>query len=175
MAKNEHVISESKAEKARKKTAKKEVDIDMNPMVDLAFLLLTFFMLTTTFQRPQAMQLVMPAKPEKEAVIQEQPIKESRAMSIYLGENNALYWFIGVTQPEVFKADYSSQGIRKILLEKNAEIADIVVLIKPSQNSNYQNLVDILDEMAIANIQRYAIVDASPDDDLLIANTKTLE
>ena len=79
MGKQQYAISESKADKARQKTAKKEVDIDMNPMVDLAFLLLTFFMLTTTFQRPQAMELVMPAKPEKEAIIQEQPIKESRA------------------------------------------------------------------------------------------------
>ena len=170
MGKQQYAISESKADKARQKIAKKEVDIDMNPMVDLAFLLLTFFMLTTTFQRPQAMELVMPAKPEKEAIIQEQPIKESRALSIYLGDENKVFWFVGLTDPDVQIADYSKDGIRKVLLEKNEEIQDIVVFIKPADASNYQNLVDILDEMAITGIQRYAIVDPTPEDEILIAN-----
>ena len=170
MGKQQYAISESKADKARQKIAKKEVDIDMNPMVDLAFLLLTFFMLTTTFQRPQAMELVMPAKPEKEAIIQEQPIKESRALSIYLGDENKVFWFVGLTDPDVQIADYSKDGIRKVLLEKNEEIQDIVVLIKPADASNYQNLVDILDEMAITGIQRYAIVYPTPEDEILIAN-----
>lgn len=168
--KTEFVVSESKAEKARDKAVDKNVDIDMNPMVDLAFLLLTFFMLTTTFQRPQAMELVMPAKPDKEAEVQEQPIKESRAMTIYLGEDNRVFWFVGVTDPEVLETSYDRTGIREVLLEKNEEIQDIVVLIKPSEASNYKNLVDILDEMAITNIQRYAIVDAMPSDDELIKN-----
>jgi len=170
MGKQQYAISESKADKARQKTAKKEVDIDMNPMIDLAFLLLTFFMLTTTFQRPQAMELVMPAKPEKEAVIQEQPIKESRALSIYLGDENKVFWFVGLTNPDVQISDYSKDGIRKVLLEKNDEIQDIVVLIKPANESNYQNLVDILDEMAITGIQRYAILDPTAKDEILITN-----
>lgn len=169
MAKKEHVISETKAEKAKSKNQRKEVDIDMNPMVDLAFLLLTFFMLTTTFSRPQAMELVMPAKPENETQTIEQPIKESRALSIYLGEENKIFWYLGVTEPEVNKSSYDKEGIRRLLLDKNTEIQDIVVLIKPSTLSNYKNLVDILDEMAITGIQRYAIVDATPDDDVLIA------
>ena len=170
MGKQQYAISESKADKARQKIAKKEVDIDMNPMVDLAFLLLTFFMLTTTFQRPQAMELVMPAKPEKEAIIQEQPIKESRALSIYLGDENKVFWFVGLTNPDVQISDYSKDGIRKVLLEKNDEIQDIVVLIKPANESNYQNLVDILDEMAITGIQRYAILDPTAKDEILITN-----
>ncbi len=170
MAKKEHVISETKAEKAKNKNLRKEVDIDMNPMVDLAFLLLTFFMLTTTFSRPQAIELVMPAKPQNETETVEQPIKESRALSIYLGDEDKLYWFLGVTDPEVHFTDYTKDGIRKILLENNAEILDVVVVIKPSASSNYQNLVDILDEMAITGIQRYAIVDAAPEDDQLILN-----
>jgi len=174
MGKQQYAISETKAEKARQKIAKKEVDIDMNPMVDLAFLLLTFFMLTTTFQRPQAMELVMPAKPDKEAVIQEQPIKESRALSIYLGNENKIFWFVGLTNPVLETSDYSRNGIRKILLQKNKEIQDVVVLIKPSELSNYQNLVDILDEMAITGIQRYAIIDPTVEDESLIANNSSL-
>lgn len=112
----------------------------------------------------------MPAKPQNETETVEQPIKESRALSIYLGDEDKLYWFLGVTDPEVHVTDYTKDGIRKILLENNAEIQDVVVLIKPSASSNYQNLVDILDEMAITGIQRYAIVDAAPEDDQLILN-----
>ena len=146
------------------------IEIDMNPMVDLAFLLLTFFMLTTTFNTPQAMEIVMPAKADERDVVKEQPVKESRTLSIILGANDRIHWFRGITDPDVQTTDYSTDGVRSILLEKNEEINDIVVLIKPTENSNYKNLVDILDEMSVTDIKRYAIVDVLETDRALIAD-----
>ena len=149
------------------KGKKQSTHIDMTPMVDLAFLLLTFFMLTTTFSKPQTMEVNMPDKTDKN---EKQPLKESKALTILLGEDNKIYWYTGLTNPKVEQTDYSSEGIRKVLLEKNRQIKDLVVLIKAKDVSRYKNIVDILDEMHITNTKRYAIVDFTPTDEELIKN-----
>ncbi|RYF88381.1 MAG: biopolymer transporter ExbD, partial [Chitinophagaceae bacterium] len=78
--------------KGGKVRAKKQsTKIDMTPMVDLAFLLLTFFMLTTTFSKPQTMEIVMPEKKENKE-IEDTKVKLSDAMTIVLGENNKIYY-----------------------------------------------------------------------------------
>jgi len=148
--------------KGGKKRAKKvSTKIDMTPMVDLAFLLITFFMLTTTFSKPQTMEVNMPDKTENN---EQQPLKESKALTIILGEDNKVYYFTGLTDPKVELTDFSAQGIRQVLLQKNKQIKDMVVLIKPMNTSRYKNMVDILDEMHITNTKRYAIVDITPKD-----------
>lgn len=153
-----------KGKKVRSKKA--STTIDMTPMVDLAFLLLTFFMLATTFNKPQTMELMVPEKPKQE---EDQPlVNEKRVLSLVLGEQDKIYWFVGITEPDVQVTDYTGEGVRKVLLEKNQEISDLIVLIKPSDQSQYENLVDILDEMHISNIARYALVDATPEDMELI-------
>lgn len=148
-------------------TKKVSTKIDMTPMVDLAFLLITFFMLTTTFSKPQTMEVNMPDKTDKNET---QPLKESKALTILLGEDNKIYWYTGLTNPKVEQTDYSSEGIRKVLLEKNRQIKDMVVLIKAKDTSRYKNIVDILDEMHITNTKRYAVVDFTPVDEDLIKN-----
>ncbi len=159
--------NESSARDAR--TRKESIDIDMNPMVDLAFLLLTFFMLTTTFARPQAMEVLMPVKPKPGAVEREQPVKESRTISIVLSGENRIFWYRGITDPQIEESDYSPEGIHTLLKEFQASIEGLVVLIKPEEASNYKNLVDILDEMKTCAISRYAITDISPKEQELIA------
>ena len=156
-------ISES-PEKGEKKSRPKKhsTKIDMTPMVDLAFLLLTFFMLTNTFNKPQTMEINMPAKPKDNKM--EQAVKESKAMTIILGEKNKIYWYMGITDPKLELTNFSKDGIRKILLEKNNEVKDLIVLIKPEDKTKYKNVVDILDEMQITNIARYALVDITPQD-----------
>lgn len=149
-------------------SGKRPVNIDMNPMVDIAFLLLTFFMLATTFSTPQTMEISMPVKPKGEDVRKEQPIKESKALTVVLSANDTIYWFRGITDPKIEITDYSREGIREVLLQKNLEVQGLVVLIKPDETSNFKNLVDILDEMSIAEIGRYAIVDLTPEDRKLI-------
>jgi biopolymer transport protein ExbD len=153
-----------KGGKVRSKKASNK--IDMTPMVDLAFLLLTFFMLTTTFAKPQVMDITMPVKDPNEEV--QTPVKASNALTIILGEEDRLYYYEGLLsptdpEPELVKSDYSSKGIRQVLLRLRAN-PDLVVMIKPHEESRYTNVVDILDEMAITNIKKYAIVDITDAD-----------
>jgi biopolymer transport protein ExbD len=156
-----------KGGKGKKRSKKVSTKIDMTPMVDLAFLLITFFMLTTIFNKPQAMEVNMPDKTKD---LQKQPIKDSKALTIILGKNDKIYWYRGLDNPKVETTDYSAEGIRKVLLQKNKQIQDMVVLIKAEDISKYKNIVDILDEMHIADIKRYAIVDISAVDLDLIKN-----
>src|SRR5438045_1197462 len=152
-----------KGGKHNKLRAKKSsTRIDMTPMVDLAFLLLTFFILTTTLSKPQTMEINMPEKPKED---DKQPeVNEKKVLTLVLGANDKVYWYVGITEPEAKKTDFSKDGIRKVLLQKKSEIRDMIVLIKAMDESKYKNVVDILDEITITNIQRFAIVDITPAD-----------
>jgi biopolymer transport protein ExbD len=145
---------------------KSSTRIDMTPMVDLAFLLLTFFILTTTLNKPQTMELNMPEK-EKEG---DKPpeVNEKKVVTLILGPNDKIYWYVGITDPVVQLTSFSKDGIRKIVTQKNAEIPGMIVLIKPGKDSRYKNIVDILDEMTISTIQRYAMVKITSVDEELI-------
>ncbi|HNR21011.1 MAG TPA: biopolymer transporter ExbD [Bacteroidia bacterium] len=106
--------------KHKKVRAKKmSTHLDMTPMVDLAFLLLTFFMLTTTFSKPKTMEINMPVKPENE----KDPQKINNAVTAILSDKHSVYWYYGEFNPELTqltKTDFSPEGIRKVLLDKNA-------------------------------------------------------
>ena len=165
----------NKGGKVRSK--KQSTRVDLTAMVDLAFLLITFFMLTTTLAKPQAMDLAMPDKEKQDQ--QELTIADNRTMTILLGADNRLEWYMGLvdkplTPPQV--DNYGRNGIRKALVENAKKVIastgdpskGLIVLIKPSDQSNYRNFVDILDEMKVSNIDRYAIVEISdPDIELL--------
>ena len=140
--------------------------IDMTPMVDLAFLLLTFFILTTTLNKPQTMELVLPEK-EKEG---DKPpeVNEKKVVTLILGANDKIYWYVGITDPEIKLTDFSKDGIRKVITQKNNEIPGMIILIKPSKDSRYKNMVDILDEMNISNVQRRALVKITKADEDLV-------
>lgn len=140
---------------------KQSTKIDMTPMVDLAFLLLTFFILTTTFLKPSIISLTMPEPVEDPARLP--LLKEKNAFSVVLAEDNKIYWWIGLDAP-ASPTNYSKDGMRKILLEQSKANRDLMVLIKPMDNSRYENMVDILDEVEITNITRYAIVEFTEND-----------
>lgn len=144
------------------RASKKSTRIDMTPMVDLAFLLLTFFILTTTFYKPHMLRLDMPERTEAPS-----PINDENILNLVLDENNKIYWWMGL-EPTAELTNYSSEGVRKILLARGTN-PDLMVLIKPLDKSRYQNMIDILDEMVITNITRYAIVDFTEDDKTRIA------
>jgi biopolymer transport protein ExbD len=137
----------------------------MTPMVDLAFLLLTFFILTTTFNKPKTMEVTMPDKVKDES--EQTKINENDILNVVLAENNKVYYWIGLTPPAQV-TNFSKNGIRKVLLENSKANPKIMVLIKPKDESRYENMVDILDEMDITNQKRYAIVDFTPDDKRII-------
>lgn len=165
----------NKGGKVRSK--KQSTRVDLTAMVDLAFLLITFFMLTTTLAKPQAMDLAMPDKEKQDQ--QELTIADNRTMTILLGADNRLEWYMGLvdnplTPPQV--DNYGRNGIRKALVENAKKVIattgdpskGLIVLIKPSDQSNYRNFVDILDEMKVSNIDRYAIVEISEPDIALL-------
>ena len=196
-------INTDKGGHEKGKPKKLSTRIDFTPMVDLGFLLITFFMLATSMAKPQTMEINMPSK-EKVKDEQQNKVKASKAMTIVLGKDNRVFYYFGTTEngvdPQVMETNFDPDGIRKILLDRNkdvnkqidslklvktskkitqeeykvksAEIKNnkdaVVVLIKPSDVSIYANLVDILDEMQITNIGKYAIVPITPYDTDLI-------
>lgn len=135
-------------------------------MVDLAFLLITFFILTTTMQKNKAFGVVMP---DNTGVVDE-PIGASRTMTICLGNNNQAVSYLGMTEnplttPQI--TGYGKDGIRKAIVDtkdrvKQATGKDVFVIIKAGEHSNYENLVNTLDELHIAGATGYAIEDITP-------------
>lgn len=165
-----------KGKKVRSK--KQNSKVDLTAMVDLAFLLITFFMLTTSLSKPQSMDLGMP---EKDSKIPPILIADARTLTILVGENNTLKTYMGqFTSPiePPTSTTYGKDGIRKKILEKVASVPitmgdpkkGLIVIIKATKKSTYKNLVDILDEMAISKVPVYAIVDIEKAEDALVKN-----
>lgn len=156
------------------RTKKQSTRVDLTAMVDLAFLLVTFFMLTTTLAKPKAMDLIMPDK-DKDNNKQE-AVAESRTLTVLLGKNNKVEWYLGLidkpnSPPTV--DGFGKNGIRKVLLEESKKIMDtqgkdMIVLVKPSDKSVYSDMVNMMDELNIANIKIRAIVDISKPDIALL-------
>ena len=151
------------------RTKKRSTRIDMTPMVDLAFLLLTFFILTTTFNKPNVLQLTMPEPVQDSTRIP--MLMDKNAFSVVLAEHNKIYWWIGLDETASL-TNYSKHGLRKLLLEQSKANPDLMVLIKPMDKARYENMVDILDEVEIANISRYAIVDFTEADKARIPGSR---
>jgi biopolymer transport protein ExbD len=161
--------SSGKGKGSGKSRKKSSTAVDMTPMVDLAFLLITFFMLTTTLSKQQIMQLNMPDKNDKN--LDRPDVKESQAITIILGEKDKVFWYNTVEgAPQFHETDFDpEQGIRAVLLEKNKKVKDLIVVIKAMEKSKYINVVDILDEMHITKTERYALVDITEEDKKLVA------
>ena len=159
--------------KGGKVRAKKmSTKIDMTPMVDLAFLLLTFFLLTTTFNKPKTMEVNMPDKVDDET--QQTKINENDILNLVLAEDNKIFWWVGL-EPPVNETNYSKDGVRKVILQHTRANPKMMVLIKPKDDSRYENMVNILDEMDITDTKRYAIVEYSPDDKAIITGNIPVE
>jgi biopolymer transport protein ExbD len=193
--------------KGKARAKKHGTHIDMTPMVDLACLLLTFFMLTTAFSKAKVMEIVLP---EKNNNIKDAPkLDKDRALHIILIEGDKVLWYNGLAEkppyPTLTESDFSNDGIRRLLLQRNKDLfVEIetmnkevtegtitlprdtvtarrkkmmtrdrkgpVVLIKAADNVKYKNIVDIIDEMAICNVARYALVDINPVEKKMVAD-----
>lgn len=166
-----------------KKAKKLSTRVDMTPMVDLGFLLITFFVFTATMSSPTTLDLNMPK--DVKDVKEQTEVKESSVLSIMLGKNDVIYYYEGKLKEDGsnFKtATYKS--IRDIIVNKKKEVIsryvpdpeceakakaagkpvsncadkDFVVIIKPSPEATYKNTVDMLDEMTINQVRTYAMV-----------------
>jgi len=149
------------------RSKKQNTRVDMTPMVDLGFLLITFFMFTTTFSKPNVMDLGLPAKPKPDAPKPEPTeIKLSNSISIIIGKDNKIFYHqedqAGLNDQTLVETNFDREGIRKVIEQAKARAADkekFTVIIKPTDDAVYKNFVDILDEMAVTGNERYGVTD----------------
>ncbi|MBB6502277.1 ExbD/TolR family protein [Pedobacter cryoconitis] len=148
-----------KGGKVRSKKASTKVDL--TAMVDLAFLLITFFMLTTTLNKPIAMDIAKPDKDDKSDARLE--LRASQTMTILLGKNNKVAWYMGEAGKSAPTVQSFSE-VRKSILENKQKVQaasgkSIVMVIKPTSGATYKNFVDIMDELAITGIKSAPAID----------------
>lgn len=152
--------------------------VDMTPMVDLGFLLITFFMLATTMSKPTSMSVFFPDKTTDDST---HPLPASGVLTIFLGSHDQIYYLDGIA-PDDEKASLKTTRpgfeLRNVIfaaqkrvnaLPRKGDDHSLVVVIKPTVVSSYKNMVDVMDEMAITKSRRYALVDYLTD-----AETKLL-
>jgi len=158
-----NITQNSKAVKGS--TLKKLPNVDLTAMVDLAFLLITFFMLTTSLAKMKAIDIAKPVPIKEITDLQAYPA--SRTMTILLGKNNQAVYYMGEAKNANMQLSNLSSIKEQIIANKlmvakthdNLKEQQLIVIIKPSQTSTYKNFVDIIDEMNITAIQSYAIDD----------------
>ncbi|MBP8243854.1 MAG: biopolymer transporter ExbD [Chitinophagaceae bacterium] len=190
-----------------KKAKKLSTRVDMTPMVDLGFLLITFFVFTATMNEPTALDLNMPKDVDDEKKKTE--VKESSVLTIMLGKGDQVYYYEGKLEPDASNFKQTTyKGIRDIIINKKAEVKsrfnpatvdpkacedeknqakkkgdpdwenackdiDFTVIIKPDDDASYKNTVDILDEMTINQVKRYALVKPFEDEVKVIRATES--
>lgn len=156
-----------------KKQKKLSTRVDLTPMVDLGFLLITFFIFTTTMSQPTAMQLFLPKDTDKPE--EQNKVKASGALTLMLGNNDVVYYYEGELLPDGsnFKTT-TFKEVRTVIMDKkrSTDPKDFMVVIKPNDDATYKNTVDILDEMTINDVKRYAMVDIAPVEIQLIKATE---
>jgi biopolymer transport protein ExbD len=176
MAQMELQLSESRKTKRKLHPA---LRIDMTPMVDLGFLLISFFIFTTTMTEKKAMRLYMPM--DKGILT---PVPESKVLTVFLGANNKVYAYEGnfedaLKENRILPTTYDvSDGIGKFIRDKQKRLQatdkegrnSLVFLIKPAKQSSYKNVVDALDEVTINGVKKYMIVDLSPEENAVLKN-----
>ena len=150
--------SRGKQKHSKKKKRRIGVRIDMTPMVDIAFLLLTFFMLTTTMNKPQAMEINLPPGDAKVDV------PSSNLLTLRISEDGSIYWNIGTDKPE----KVSSIDLKKVLKEKNSANPKLITLIKVDRKGKYIMMVNIMDELNVADITRFSLAPFDDKDKQLI-------
>jgi biopolymer transport protein ExbD len=158
-----------------KKSKKLSTRVDLTPMVDLGFLLLTFFVFTTTMSQSTAMNMNEP----KDDPNQQMKVKNSGAMTILLGKGNQVYYYYGQLMPETISQDFKStnfKGIRQLILDKKkaTPLDDLMYIIKSDEKSTFKNAIDILDEMTISAVPpgHYAEVEMTDVEKMLIQTTE---
>jgi biopolymer transport protein ExbD len=178
MAQMDTADSGGKKKDGKVRSKKMSTRVDLTPMVDLAFLLISFFMLTTTLSKPQAMELNMPKKVEEP---EEQTVADCQVLNILLDTLDQIWFYEGLSVAGLQKTTFSGEeSIRKEILKKQKELSksvscvypagnkragqprDFIVLIKLLKGARYSNMVSILDEMDITGTKIYAIQDPDP-------------
>ena len=162
------LLQPTKSVKGKRKVLPTALKIDMTPMVDLGFLLITFFIFTSTMAESKATDLILPKEGEPSY------LKQSNALTLLLHEDNKIYVYEGEWKSmnqngKLRTTSFNNKiDLRNIIQTKqrqlNEKSDEMMVLIKPSEKSHYTNIVDALDEMLINNVKRYTVVDMSAEE-----------
>jgi biopolymer transport protein ExbD len=139
-----------------KKTGKRSTRVDLTPMVDLGFLLITFFIFTTAMSKPTGLKIILP-KSVPDSIKIKTP--ESGALTILLASEGRIYVYEGADPSLMHMA--GEKEIRGIILnkKKRTDPNKFMVIIKPGRDSDFHALIKIMDEMAISDVKHYAMVD----------------
>lgn len=153
--------------------------IDMTPMVDLGFLLLTFFVLTTSMSTPSTMPVIFPADPPPGAPPPPK-VPEGKILNLLVSGNDKLYWYKGLEDVELNNVGYGENGLRKLVLDMQKKVKSefpndkdenpLIVLVKSNYDSRYKNMVDIVDEMNITEQGKYMLIEMEPEEIALISD-----
>lgn len=136
--------------------------VDMTPMVDLGFLLITFFIFTAVIEKPKAMRLLLPADGPPTN------IPTSKTITVLSGSNNSIICYEGFANEKpathYFNIAGKNTGLREYIFEKQKQMKNVgvspdslIVVIKPGEESDYRQLMHVLDEMAICEVKRHAL------------------
>ena len=146
----------------------RSIRIDMTPMVDLGFLLITFFIFTSSMTETKAMKLFMPTDGGGSK------IGQTTVLTALLGGDHKLYlyegdWKSAVNANKVAKTSYHTYtGAGRLIRAKQKALGhrreELMLLIKPTEGATYQNIVNILDEVKINGLKKYAIVEPTAEE-----------
>lgn len=149
--------------KKRKKGRRLGIRIDMTPLVDVAFLLLTFFMFTTSMSRPQTMEINLP--PDKDVKVE---IAESNLLTLRVNEKAAIFWSQGIEAP----ARIDFKDLRTFLVDRSNANPRLTVLLKLDRQGKYSTMVNLIDELNQAKITRFSIAPLVETDKALMAKVQ---
>lgn len=161
-----------------RRSKKLSTKVDLTPMVDLGFLLITFFIFTTSMSAPKATKLNMPKDSNDPS-----EVGQSNALTVLPYANNKVFYYNGDWANALKTGAYGTttfserDGLGQIIRNKQAQLnkikpgnqKELVLMIKPTPESSYQNLVGVMDEILINDVTRYAIMDITDEEKKAVA------
>jgi len=164
MAGGDVAESKSHSKGKRKKGRRLGIRIDMTPLVDVAFLLLTFFMYTTSMSRPQTMEINLP--PDKNVKVE---IPETTLMTLRVSDKGTIYWNFGLDAPKLIEF----KDLRAFLIDRQNAIPKLTVVLKIDRLGKYKTMVDLIDELNVSHIQRFSIAPLTDQDKSIMAKVQS--
>jgi biopolymer transport protein ExbD len=157
-----------------RRAKKHSLKMDLTPMVDLGFLLISFFVITTQLTEPRALRINMP----HDGTGTQAP--ESAALTILIGEANRIFYYHGDWEKAVSNNGIHpttldlKTGLGRIIREKQQRLdrnpvngedrKGLIIMIKAGEKADYSQVIDVLDEMLINDVRKYAIINPTPEE-----------
>lgn len=148
----------------RKKSRRLGIRNDLTPLVDVAFLLLTFFMFTTTMSRPQTMEINLPPDPNAKV-----EIAESNLLTLRVNAKGDVFWNYGIESPKRIEGS----ALRAFLAEKRSANPKMTALLKIDREGKYEMMVNMIDDFGFAKVDRFSIAPLLDSDKALIAKVQS--